>query len=102
MIKKIASMQDGEDGVIEATAVGHPITTRFRNRMVVTKLIVTDETDKCLITWFNQPYVKERLEAGEKYRFYGRITRKNGKPEMNSPVFDGDGENKNEHIRWIK
>ena len=95
MVKNIDSMQDGEEGLIEATAIGYPITTRFRNRMVVTKLIVTDETDKCLITWFNQPYVKERLEAGEKYRFYGKITRKNGRPEMNSPVFDNEGENKN-------
>ena len=95
IIKKIEEMQDGEDGVIEAVAVNNPITTRLRNKMIITKVMVTDETEKCLITWFNQPYVKERLEAGEKYKFYGRITRKNGKVEMNSPVFDIEGENKN-------
>ncbi len=52
-------------------------------------------TDSCEITWYNQPYLKEQLKAGNKYSFFGKISKTGGHLEMNSPVFDKDGESNN-------
>ena len=40
--------------------------------------------------WFNAPYVKNNLRAGEEYLFYGRITNKwgTGAPSMVNPSFE--------------
>jgi len=94
-VRTIEEFADGEEGLIDVVAVSNVSTIRLKKNMTVSKLIVRDETENCLITWFNQPYVKQRFEAGNRYKFYGRITKKNGKAEMNSPVSDPEGENKN-------
>ena len=94
-IKNIQDIADGEEGLIDAVAVSEVSTFRLKKNMTVSKLIVRDQTSDCLITWFNQPYIKQIFEAGLRYKFYGKLTRKNGKAEMNSPVSDKEGENKN-------
>ena len=94
-IKKIASMKDGEEGVIDVIAVTGINTVRLRKNMSFSKAIVKDDSDNCLITWFNQPYIKNEIKSGERYKFYGKISRKNGRTEMNSPVFDNGSESKN-------
>ena len=52
------------------------------------RLLVRDETDSCLITWFNQPYLKDKFIVGHKYKFFGKVNKKGGKVTFNSPVFD--------------
>lgn len=59
------------------------------------KLIVRDDTATCQITWFNQPYLKERFQLGEIYYFYGKANVKLGKIDMISPVFDSEQSKKN-------
>ncbi len=52
------------------------------------KLVVRDETASATITWFNHSFLKTKFEIGKKYRFYGKISNKYGRIEINSPVFD--------------
>ena len=59
------------------------------------RLLVRDETDSCLITWFNQPYLKEQFVVGHKYKFFGKVSKKTGKVTFNSPVFDKEENTKN-------
>ena len=59
------------------------------------RLLVRDETDSCLITWFNQPYLKDQFVVGHKYKFFGKVSRKTGKVTFNSPVFDKEENTKN-------
>ena len=49
----------------------------------------------CTITWFNQPYLKRAFSVGNKYSFYGKISKKGTRVEMNSPVFDSEEKQKN-------
>ena len=49
----------------------------------------------CTITWFNQPYLKRVFSVGNKYSFYGKISKKGTRVEMNSPVFDSEEKQKN-------
>lgn len=93
---KIAEAEDKEEVLIQAVVVSRmtEIPTRRRN-MKIYKLIVRDETGSAILTWFNQPYLKEKLKLGETYNFYGKIENKDGTVKMNSPVFEEQGRNRN-------
>ena len=94
-ITKIAELQDGQSAMIEAVTTSGASTARLRRNMTITKVIVEDDTGRALISWFNQDYVKTRIHAKEKYRFFGRVSKKSGITEFNSPVFDAENEQKN-------
>ena len=68
---------------------------KVRKNLVIYKLIIRDETGPCTITWYNQPYLKKMFIVGNKYSFYGKITKKNTRVEMTSPVYDSEQTNKN-------
>ena len=93
--KMIASLQDGEETLIEAIVVSKMNEQRIRKNMTIYKLIVRDETGTCRLTWFNQQYLKNKFVLGQKYKFYGKVSIKYGRIEMNSPVYDADNTNKN-------
>ena len=94
-IKKIEELQDGEDALIEAVTVTATTVFKLRRNMSVSKVMVQDDTGRCLITWFNQDYMRNVIHAHEKYRFFGKVTKKLGQIEMASPVFDEEGKSKN-------
>lgn len=93
--KKIAELQDGEEALIDVLVVSRMSEQRIRKNMAIYKLIVRDDTGTCLITWFNQSYLKNKFVLGKRYKFYGKVSNKYGKIEMNSPVFDEEETNKN-------
>ena len=93
--KKIAEVYNGEECLIEGLVVSRMSEQKIRKNMTIYKLIVRDDTAACLITWFNQSYLKNKFTLGKKYKFYGKVSNKFGKIEMNSPVFDEEETNKN-------
>ena len=93
--KMIAELINGEEALIEAIVVSRMSEQRIRKNMVIYKLIVRDETGTCLLTWFNQSYLKNKFVIGEKYKFYGKVSVQYGRIEMNSPVFDTEETTKN-------
>ena len=93
---KIAEAIDGEEVLIEAIPVAKMSEMRVRNRkMTIYKLIVEDETGRCVITWYNQSYLKNRFKVGEIYHFFGKVKRIQNRVEMLSPVFDDQNKTKN-------
>ena len=93
--KMIASLVDGEEALIEAIVVCRMSEQRIRKNMTIYKLIVRDETATCLLTWFNQSYLKNKFVIGQKYSFYGKVSVTYGKIEIRNPVFDPEETNKN-------
>lgn len=93
--KKISQLVDGEEALIEAIAISKISEVRIRKNMVIEKLIVRDETGSCVISWFNQKYLKGKFEIGCKYSFFGKASVKYGKIEILNPVFDNNETNKN-------
>ena len=93
--KNIAEVEDGEEVLIEAICVSKIMEKRIRKNMVIYKLSVRDETGLCHITWFNQKYLKNRFKLGETYKFFGKVQKRIGFIEMNSPVFDSEDTSKN-------
>lgn len=94
-VRKIASLIHGEEAMIEAIVVSRMSEQRIRKNMTIYKLIVRDETGTCLLTWFNQKYLKNKFVLGQTYKFYGKVSVQYGKIEMNSPVYDTEETNKN-------
>lgn len=92
---KIAEAPEKQEVLIRATVVSkmNTIPTRRKN-MTMYRLIVRDDTDSAILTWYNQKYLKDKLKLGETYHFYGKIERKNGTAQMSSPVFEQEGRNK--------
>ena len=94
-VKKIADLIDGEKATIEARAIS-AVNTRMMGRYKsIEKLMVTDESDNCTITWFNQTYISKQIKRGVSYRFFGKVNIKMGLKEMMSPVFDEIGKTNN-------
>ena len=92
--KYICECEDGEEVLIEAIACNNMTNVRLRGK-TMQRLIVRDETASATITWFNQVYLKSKFKVGEKYKFFGRISKKAGKIMLNSPVFDMEEKNQN-------
>lgn len=93
--KTISEIADNEEVLIKAIAVSKVMEIRIRKNMCMYKLTVNDGTANCYITWFNQSYIKNIIKLGGTYYFYGKVNVKKGKVEMNSPVFDSEGNFKN-------
>ncbi len=86
--KVICECEDGQEVLIEAIACGKISNVRIRGK-TMQKLVVRDETASVNITWFNQPYLRNVFVIGNKYKFFGKINKKNGKFTMTSPIFEG-------------
>ena len=93
--KLIAELTDGEEALIQAIVVSKMSEIRIRKNMTICKLVVRDESGTCTLTWFNQSYLKSKFKFGQVYNFFGKVSNKLGKVEMNSPVFDSENMHKN-------
>ena len=93
--KTISETVHGEDALISGFPVGRINEIRIRKNLMISKLIVRDETGSIQITWYNQPYLKNVFKPNTRYYFYGRISRTASKIEMQSPVYEIEGSNKN-------
>ena len=86
--KLISEVEDGEETLIKGFVISKMLELKIRKNLVLYKLIIRDETGPCTITWYNQPYLKRIFVVGNEYSFYGKVSKKGNKIEMNSPVFD--------------
>ncbi len=93
--KLINDLVDGEEALVRGIVASRMLELKIRKNLVIYKLIIRDETGQCTITWFNQPYLKKMFCVGEEYSFYGKVSRKGTKVEMNSPVYDSGESQKN-------
>ena len=82
----IAQLQPGVPACFRAMVVSQPILRRIGGGRDITKLIVADETGKLTLSYFNQPYRKNNLHAGETYIFYGKVEANGFRKTMTTPV----------------
>lgn len=92
--KNLYECVDGEEVLIEAMPTGR-ISEMHKGRMTISRLIVKDQTGTCYITWFNQGYLRDKFQLGRMYRFFGKISIRGSRYEMNSPVYDEIDQSKN-------
>ena len=86
-MKKLAELQDGEQCSFEGTIASKVVESRPRRNLLVSRVNIMDETGMIHGIWFNQGYLKKSLNVGDKYIFYGTVTKKRTF-EIVNPVFE--------------
>jgi ATP-dependent DNA helicase RecG len=71
--RRICDLFGDEEAVIEV--VVRSATSRRRGRLKILTARVADETGEIKATWFNQPWLEERLQPGVRLRLRGRANR---------------------------
>lgn len=61
--------------------------------MELTKGRVVDATGQLSLTFFNQSYVRQALQTGQTYVFYGKVTGEGYRRQMVNPSFEREGAN---------
>ncbi|HZK29008.1 MAG TPA: OB-fold nucleic acid binding domain-containing protein, partial [Clostridia bacterium] len=82
----IAQLTQGETSVFEATIDLVPSMHR-RGKLSYLRARLTDDTGSVNAIWFNQPWLAEQLQRGERYLFRGRIEDGGRKRSISNPDF---------------
>ena len=77
----------GEVAVVKGTVLRTPTEQRVRGGMTLYKTSITDGESDMALTFFNNRYVMNLLEAGSVYAFRGKVTGTFTRHEMASPEF---------------
>lgn len=86
-LRKLSELQDGEECSFEGMIASKVNESRPRKGLTVSRVSIRDESGLINATWFNQPYLKNYFKPGERYIFYGRITRRRTFEVLN-PVYE--------------
>ncbi|MCI5500110.1 MAG: ATP-dependent DNA helicase RecG [Clostridiales bacterium] len=82
-----------EEPVCFSALVAEPFRTSYiRRGMELTKGRIVDGTGQVDVTFFNQSYVRQALQVGETYYFYGKLTGAGYRRQMASPYFEKAGQ----------
>jgi len=71
--KRVCDLFGEEEAVIEVTV--RSVSSRRRGRLSILTAKVADDTGEIKATWFNQPWLENRLTAGTAVRLRGRSNR---------------------------
>jgi len=75
----------------DATVIGrvHEIKVkRPRPRLTITEVAIVDGTGALIGVWFNQPYIEQRFQVGERVAFAGTVTFDFGLKQMRNPFVE--------------
>lgn len=86
VMKPIAETVSGETCCIRAMVATQPILSRVRKGMELVKFQAADDSGVLDVTYFNQPYMKNNLHAGQTYVFYGKVECLGRRKTMANPV----------------
>lgn len=87
-IKKISDIEAGETVCVSITVFSPVRDSRIRKNMMISNMIVCDDTGAMSVIWYNNKYVKEQFHTDDKFILYGKITENRGKKEMVNPIFE--------------
>lgn len=91
------TLRDASEGEVlglKVKILERPSVQRLRGGMTVTKVLVTDGTEKAYLSWFNQNYMSNQFKAGEEMLVHGKVTVRGLIKEISSPVYTKDFEDR--------
>ncbi len=86
-LKKLIELQDGEQCSFEGMIASKTVVSKPRRGLAICRVSIRDDTGLINAVWFNQPYLKDHFKMGEKYLFFGKITKRRTFEVLN-PVFE--------------
>ena len=82
--EEIGSLKENTVAAIRATITTGVYVNKIRNLQVIS-ITVADTTGRLAVAWFNAPYLKNTLKKGSCFILRGKVSRKNGRLEMEHP-----------------
>ena len=76
---------------VRAMVRSTPVSTRISGGKTLVKVPVCDSTGNMEMVFFNQPYVKNSIEVGEEYVFFGKVETFGKRKSMTNPIFEKAG-----------
>ena len=89
--KCIAALRPGEPACVEAMIASPPTLSHIRRGLDLVKVRAVDETGTLDVTFFNQAWLKNNLQQGETYIFYGTAEGSYLRRQMANPVVEPTG-----------
>ncbi len=89
--REIADLADGESACVEAMVSFPPTLSRIRRGLELVKLQATDDTGALDVVFFNQAYMRDSLQAGKTYTFFGKVQASGRKRSMANPIVEREG-----------
>ncbi|MBP7992651.1 MAG: DEAD/DEAH box helicase, partial [Candidatus Magasanikbacteria bacterium] len=74
---QVSSISDLQSGQLVTIAVQIEMIGAKRSprrRLVLTEAVVTDDSDRLKVIWFNQPFIAKTLKVGDKIFLSGKVT----------------------------
>ena len=88
VVRLIADTSPMETCSILASVKTTPILSRLRGGLTTVRFNVADESGTCQITYFNQPYIKNKFKVGDTFFFYGKFEGNLISRKLTNPVAD--------------
>ena len=95
VIRELADVGDGETACVRAAVVSSPLLNRIRKGLSITRFRIADDSGSAEVSFFNQPYIKNKLHVGSRYSFYGRFQKFGSRLNLQNPTFEsciGEGQ----------
>lgn len=87
-IKKIAQLEDGEKCAFIGVIDSRVREKHIRKGLSIYEVSVKDDTGKITAVWYNQHFIKNVFKMGDKYIFYGMISRKFNSLEIQNAIYE--------------
>ena len=84
---RIAELAEGEDAFVEG-CVERSSSRRIKQRRTLVEVVISDDTGRLKLTFFNQPWQEQNLRPGRQVIVHGRPARYRGALQMTNPVVD--------------
>jgi ATP-dependent DNA helicase RecG len=89
-LRPIKDLQDGENALVEGVLRAKS-KVKVKPNLELVKAALDDGTGILFGVWFNQPWMWDQLEQGQRYAFYGKVQIRFGEIQMENPVWEKAG-----------
>ncbi|TFZ39582.1 ATP-dependent DNA helicase RecG [Soehngenia longivitae] len=88
IIKSIDEFDNNETVNCIVTIKSNPTISHLRNNLKLLKVIATNGDNEVSLVWFNQTYLKNKINVGEKYFCRGKITKNKYEIQIQNPEIE--------------
>src|SRR3989344_3545430 len=87
-IYKIADLVIGQEITIQGEVQEIKSRKSFRRNLYIIEAVIADESGSIKAIWFNQPYIRNVLQAGRIANFSGKVTVRNNEIYLSNPTYE--------------
>ena len=89
-VSKIADLTAGYESTIHGIIQEVKQTRTWQKRMIITDVLIGDETGSIRAIWFNQPYIGKMLEKGKQINISGKVSKSKSKNDIyfSNPIYE--------------